>query len=785
MFGDIGYQCGNNETAWGYLHWGIFLMRFESAIFHPAITDDYCYNSLKYLAAVMWQRYVEWARAQNLSSRQPETVDKSNAKPAIAGNDGKPAAPPKASSGSDTQSAASSGGQIQGTVDEESFKRELAEASVVCSLIQLLVAALMAATLAGGRAAGAAAASAPTPASKADTPPPRHPHLIDPDTGEPLVVHSGAYEGGSSGQVWYNGRWMDPAEAQRQIEGRQHQLKARDRERKVFWQDSAKAAEARRQQRARDLHADGYRWDDAQNAWVKTHDAPDEAKVKEFYRRGDWVRDNLDRLAPEQQAAARRILQKAGFKDSGLAPGDISDDELATLRRLTQAVTDLKTGASEMEGAIADQDEANAELAIHVARGTAQIGQMAASRFDPTAGALTGFVFGAAQNWHKGWSGAVGHGLVNGVGNLIDNKIGNRAPESIALNAASGAATNATQAWILGENVKEAAAVGALSGAASAGSTQFQRYMNDARLPRIRPGGDPTLAPGSRGIGSNDLGDLPPSSRPSTPRPDGTVSSDSVRSGASGRVAPPLQEPPLLRRASSEVPPAPQPPTNPGQQVNPTPQGAASTPDTAVASRHVQAPTASAAANGIKDEADLKRYLHQKIADDSKLQRADAMATRLAEGKDPGFDPHHQLPDNADQWSLRDQALGVPPRDPMPLPGVERTPHIQNLIDTESGKYPWLNSVDREIRDAWQQVGGGREPDAWNRFQKVLDRKMADGSLQPGDLDRWHQLSHGQQLQRTPEQAAGTFVPKTPPSPSGEGTHVPPPENPEFDATDD
>jgi hypothetical protein len=760
-------------------------MRFEAAIFHPSLTDNFCHNSLQYLSTLMKYRYLELPRTRNLTPEKPEKISGSTSKPATAGNAKKPDAAPKAGSDNDNQSAASSQGLVQEAENGDSFIRELAAVSVVCSLIQLLVAALMAAALAGVQPAGAAVAAASAPSAEAEPTQLLHSHLIDPDTDEPLIVQSGAYEGGSAGQVWYNGCWMDPAEAQRQIEERQRQLKARDRERKVFWQDSAKAAEAGRQQRAGNLHADGYRWDDAQNAWVKTHDSPDAAKLKEFYRRGDWVRDNMDQLAPGQQAAARRILQKAGFKDSGLAPGDISDDELETLRRLTRAVTDLKTGASEMEGAIADQDAANAQLAEHVARTTAQVGQMAASRFDPTAGALTGFVFGTAQNWHRGWSGAVGHGLVNGAGNLIDNKIGKLAPESIALNAASGAATNATQAWILGEDVKDAAAVGALSGAVSAGSNQLQRYLDDARLPRIRSGGDPTLAPGSRGIGSNDLGDLPPGARPSTPRPDGRVSSGSVRSGASGRVAPPLEEPPLIRRTSFEVPPTPQPPIEPGQQVNPIPRGAASTPDTAVASRPVQAPAATAAANGIKDEADLKRYLHQKIAGDSKLQRADAMATRLAEGEDPGFDLHRRLPDDAKQWSQRDQTLGAPPRDPIPPPGIDRSPQLQKLIDTSGDKYPWLNSVDREIRDAWRQVGGGRESDAWNRFQKVLDQKVAEGSLQSGDFERWHQLSQNQQILRTPGQAASTFVPEASPMPTGDGTRVPPLENFEFDATDD
>lgn len=37
--------------------------------------------------------------------------------------------------------------------------------------------------------------------------------LVDPETGRELLVHDGSYEGGWPGQVWHQGRWMDPAEA--------------------------------------------------------------------------------------------------------------------------------------------------------------------------------------------------------------------------------------------------------------------------------------------------------------------------------------------------------------------------------------------------------------------------------------------------------------------------------------------------------------------------------------------------------------------------------------------
>lgn len=53
--------------------------------------------------------------------------------------------------------------------------------------------------------------------------------LVDPETGHELLVHDGSYEGGRPGQVWYQGRFMEAAEAAALI-ARWEEALARDRQ---------------------------------------------------------------------------------------------------------------------------------------------------------------------------------------------------------------------------------------------------------------------------------------------------------------------------------------------------------------------------------------------------------------------------------------------------------------------------------------------------------------------------------------------------------------------------
>ena len=135
--------------------------------------------------------------------------------------------------------------------------------------------------------------------------------LVDPDTGEPLVVHDGRYEGGKPGQVWYDGEWMDPDEARRWIAERQRQLAQRDKERADFWRDVERDKDAQRQRREQDLYNQGYRWDEGENAWVKKQPSPEDSRLDELYRRGDWIREHMDHLTP-RPAAGRPAYSRPG-----------------------------------------------------------------------------------------------------------------------------------------------------------------------------------------------------------------------------------------------------------------------------------------------------------------------------------------------------------------------------------------------------------------------------------------------------------------------------------------
>jgi len=77
-----------------------------------------------------------------------------------------------------------------------------------------------------------------------------HPELVNPDTGEPLTVHDGTYEGGEPGMVWddYDG-WVSPAEAARNIAERRQQIAAREREIEQWERDTQEAFDRNRVQR--------------------------------------------------------------------------------------------------------------------------------------------------------------------------------------------------------------------------------------------------------------------------------------------------------------------------------------------------------------------------------------------------------------------------------------------------------------------------------------------------------------------------------------------------------
>ncbi|PHP68641.1 hypothetical protein CSC94_01165 [Zhengella mangrovi] len=93
-----------------------------------------------------------------------------------------------------------------------------------------------------------------------------HP-LYDPRTGDSLIVNDGkTYEGGKPGQVWFDGKWMDRSEAQHHLDKVNAEL---ERESQRIREEQRQWSDEQRRIREDKLRSDGYVFDKEQNAWVQ------------------------------------------------------------------------------------------------------------------------------------------------------------------------------------------------------------------------------------------------------------------------------------------------------------------------------------------------------------------------------------------------------------------------------------------------------------------------------------------------------------------------------------
>ena len=120
--------------------------------------------------------------------------------------------------------------------------------------------------------------------------------LIDPDTGEPLTVQDGIYEGGKPDQVWYDGQWVDKGTAAQWIAERRNGLTQRQHEGEAFWSDVERDREQRIRDRADRLRAEGYVYDPAQDAWVPGHDRSviEQQRLQEAQQLNGFIERNVD-----------------------------------------------------------------------------------------------------------------------------------------------------------------------------------------------------------------------------------------------------------------------------------------------------------------------------------------------------------------------------------------------------------------------------------------------------------------------------------------------------------
>lgn len=137
--------------------------------------------------------------------------------------------------------------------------------------------------------------------------------LRDPDTGEPLIVHDGKYEGGKPGQVWYGNQWVDRDTAAQWIRERQEEIAKADEQSKKFWEDVEKDKEQARINRINKLEQEGWVYDAERDAMVPGPNHPDviaerrrqEAeRLNEFIekhvedpKRADFLEDLVDRVS--------------------------------------------------------------------------------------------------------------------------------------------------------------------------------------------------------------------------------------------------------------------------------------------------------------------------------------------------------------------------------------------------------------------------------------------------------------------------------------------------------
>jgi len=158
-------------------------------------------------------------------------------------------------------------------------------------------------------------AAPPTPANL--------PPLIDPETGQPLVVQDGRYQGGRPGQVWYQGRWMDRDDAQRAIGEWQARYEAERR----AWFDG-KTSEWERGVREKIEH-ENMEIDPYTGAWRRPLD-PEAGPEAIPPEEGDASRPDLDLgltgVEVSHKAAEARFAELAGLKER-------AEERLADARR--------------------------------------------------------------------------------------------------------------------------------------------------------------------------------------------------------------------------------------------------------------------------------------------------------------------------------------------------------------------------------------------------------------------------------------------------------------------
>lgn len=241
----------------------------------------------------------------------------------------------------------------------------------------------------------------PSQPSQPQKDPEPQPPLIDPETGQPLVVQDGRYEGGQPGQVWYQGGWMDRGQAERIIADKEA---AYERDRRK-WFDDRSAENEKNVQRNREQQ--GYTYDREKDAWVPGENHPDRLEAQRN-QDAQKLNDFIDRNVKDPgradflQDLVDRINQNGGDLDA-----------------LRQAIKDNTVGAdqqrnmgdAESNSAEADAWKESENYTTEVQKWS-QRANRAIGHFVPGSGAIINMVqggaYGTIQGYDQdGWRGAL------------------------------------------------------------------------------------------------------------------------------------------------------------------------------------------------------------------------------------------------------------------------------------------------------------------------------------------------------------------------------------------
>jgi hypothetical protein len=242
--------------------------------------------------------------------------------------------------------------------------------------------------------------------------------LVDPETGQPLLIQDGRYEGGKPGQVWYREQWMDRASAERLIAEKEAEWE-RDRRR---WQDerSGEWEQQVKQQRERE----GYVYEREKDAYVPGDSHPDvieEQRRKDAERLDDFIERNVKDLKRQDflQELVDRVRQNGGDMDA--LRNAVKDNTVGAEQQLSMG--DSESGLAEAD-AWRDSEEYATEVNKWSQRANRAIGHFVPG-IGPIINMLQGGTTGAVQGYEEGGlRGAFTSATAQGVDFLVQHYTG-------------------------------------------------------------------------------------------------------------------------------------------------------------------------------------------------------------------------------------------------------------------------------------------------------------------------------------------------------------------------